>query len=1308
MSRSSRRSGRSSGGKQRANPSPDPTRLTDLAQLRDDLTYPAELPITERRDELVAAIAANQVLIVAGETGSGKSTQLPKLCVEAGCGQAGLIGHTQPRRLAARSIAERIAEETNTEVGGQIGFAFRFTDRIGGRTSIKLMTDGILLAEIQRDRDLRAYDTIIIDEAHERSLNIDFILGYLRQLLPRRPDLKVIITSATIDTERFSQHFDDAPIIEVSGRTYPVDLRYRPIDGSDGDEPRSLPDAIGDAVTELAREGPGDMLVFLAGERDIREAAEALEDLHLHNTEIFPLFARLSSAEQHRVFSSHKGRRIVLATNVAETSVTVPGIRYVIDPGLARISRYNRRTKVQRLPIEAVSQASADQRAGRCGRVGPGICIRLYPEDDYNARDEFTEPEIKRTNLASVILQMASLGLGDISSFPFVEPPDSRSISDGIQLLEELDALDPEHHGTRKWLTPMGRELVRFPVDPRFGRMLIAAADNSVLEPVTVVVAGMSIIDPRERPTDNEAAADESHRRFADDSSDFMTLVNLWDYVQRERSARSNSGFRRMCRREYLNYNRIREWQDIHKQLTTTAKDLGYERSGRDRPAEGDPGERAYRDAMHQSLLAGLLSQIGLKDEKAEREAKRRARNDDRGRRRPRAEYLGPRQARFAIAPRSALTRQGPNWVMAAELVETNRLWARMAAPIDPSWAEDLGHYLVTRSYTEPTWDADAGTAHTTESVSLYGLPLVAGRRMTVARVNPVLARELFIHHALVEDEWEADHAFLAHNRQVREEVDQLEAMTRRRDLLADQEARTRFFEERLPDDVLSGRHFNRWWKKTKGDQPDLLSMTTDDLLTPEGAGLDIDRQRYDFPDSWIVGDIDLEVAYEFDTGSHVDGVSIHVPVEVLNQLDPRPFEWSVPGLRAELVGALLRTTSKATRKALMPLADTVQAILPELDPTAGGLVDVLRERVGRRTGVTIAPDDIDQSRVPAHLRPTFRVINEQFEVLAEGKDLEALQSLMADQVKASLSEALADTASDANLEQTGLKTWDRDRLPDQLPAEVTRPGPGHTIRAYPAFVDDGDSVSLRLFPDRAEQADAHWTGTRRLLRLQLPSPVRTLDGYINDRVKLRLAAPPVQSRAQWYNDAIDCAVDEVIAVAGGPATSRDGFARLVDAARAAVPEHLRPLATAIGDLVTDIAATEQVLGALGGSSVEVSAKDLRAHLNRLAYPGVLTGVGLERVSDIVRFVAAIGHRAQQLTENPNRDVQAAADCVRVEQRHAELVAVLGMTEELEEVLWLLEEFRVVQFAQHLKAPVKVSAARIDRRLASIANAAGL
>ncbi|MGH1492987.1 MAG: ATP-dependent RNA helicase HrpA, partial [Acidimicrobiales bacterium] len=1148
--------------------------------------------------------------------------------------------------------------------------------------------DGILLAEIQRDRKLSKYDTLIIDEAHERSLNIDFILGYLRQLLPQRPDLKVIVTSATIDTERFSEHFSGAPIIEVSGRTYPVDIRYEPIDGPEVEEARSQQDAICETVRKLQREGPGDMLVFLAGERDIRETADALTDLSLPNTEVFPLYARLSSAEQHRVFKPHTGRRVVLATNVAETSVTVPGIRYVIDPGNARMSRYNRRTKVQRLPIEEVSQASADQRAGRCGRIGPGICVRLYSEDDYNTREEFTEPEIKRTNLASVILQMASLGLGDISGFPFVEPPDERSISDGVQLLEELDALDPEYHGTKRWLTPMGRELAKLPVDPRFGRMIIEATDNGVLDEVTIIVAGLSVQDPRERPSDNQQAADESHRRFVDDTSDFMTLLNLWRYVQAERKKLSSGQYRRMCRREFLNYNRVREWQDIHKQLGQTAKELGYRRNS------NTLGEKELPIAVHRSVLAGLLSHIGMKDVKGKKDAKRNSGGQrDQGRRQPRAEYIGARNARFAIAPGSALTKQAPAWVMAAELVETNRMWGRMAAPIDPNWAEDLAAYLVTRSYTDPTWDASHGVAHTTERVTLYGLPLANNRRITVGSVNEELGRELFIHHALVEDEWETDHDFVRHNRQVIDEVQELEARTRRRDLLVEQRIRHDFFEARIPPHVTSAKHFNKWWRKVQVKTPELLRLSPTDLLADDAAAIDSDA----FPDVWHHGDAELELAYQFDTSSHVDGVSVHVPIEVLNQLDPQPFEWSVPGMRMELVSSLVRSLPKATRKALMPINETVEALLPELDPNDGGLYESVRHHLGRRAGVSIPRDGFDLDRVPQHLRPTFRVINDQLEVLAEGKDLVALQELMADRVKSELAELAS--ASDSDIQRSGLRTWDF----GDLPREIETPGPSHTIRAFPALVDEQDSVAIRLFADRSEQEDAMWTGTRRLIRLHLPSPAKKLDKLLSNRTKLHLATAPVQSRAQWYNDCIDATIDDAIAVSGGPVWDEASFAKLVERTTQLVPAHLERLAGAMSSMVETLSTIEPALAKLSGSSMEVSVRDVRAHLARLTYPGFLAGVGVDRVDDVARYLQAISHRVDALPESPTRDLSSAATCVEVEQRHARMLDELGHIPELEEVTWMLEELRVNTFAQHLKVPGKISATRVDRKLSEVA-----
>ncbi|HKN37945.1 MAG TPA: ATP-dependent RNA helicase HrpA, partial [Acidimicrobiia bacterium] len=748
--------------------------------------YPAALPVSERRDDIAAAIAAHPVVIVAGETGSGKSTQLPKICLEVGRGVRGMIGHTQPRRLAARAVAERVAEELGSEVGGVVGYAVRFTDRVSDHTLVKVMTDGILLNEIQRDRHLRAYDTIIVDEAHERSLNIDFILGYLKQLLPRRPDLKVIVTSATIDTERFSRHFGGAPIVEVSGRTYPVEVRYRalvdvdaPADG-DGDgaaEERDQIQGITDAVAELVAGGPGDILVFLSGEREIRDTAEALAALALPDTELLPLYARLSAADQHRVFQPHPGRRIVLATNVAETSLTVPGILSVVDPGTARISRYSHRTKVQRLPIEPVSQASANQRAGRCGRVAPGVCIRLYSETDFRSRPEFTEPEIVRTNLASVILQMAALGLGDVARFPFVDAPDARSIKDGVALLEELGALDPTQKDPKKRLTTLGRRLAQLPLDPRLGRMVLEAEANGCLDEVMVIAAALSIQDPRERPLDKQAAAAEAHARFADRESDFLSYLRLWGYLQERQDALSSNQFRKLCKAEFLNFLRIREWQDIHGQLRQVMRNVGGRRAAV-RAAPGEAEESRRRTAIHGAILSGLLSHIGLKSG-------------------PRDEYQGARAARFAIAPGSVLFKSAAGWVMAAELVETTRLWARVVARVDPAWAERLGAHLVKRSYSEPHWDAKRGEAMAYERVTLYGLPVVTARKVSYNRVDPAAARDLFIRLALVEGDWRTPHPFWEENRRLVDEVRALATRVRRNDVLVDDEVLIDFYDQR-------------------------------------------------------------------------------------------------------------------------------------------------------------------------------------------------------------------------------------------------------------------------------------------------------------------------------------------------------------------------------------------------------------------------------------------------------------------------------------------------------------------------------
>src|SRR4051812_14090514 len=862
------------------------------------IAYPPELPVSARRDDLLAAIRDHQVVVVAGETGSGKTTQLPKICLELGRGVRGAIGHTQPRRLAARTVAERIADELDVPIGAAVGFAVRFSDRSGEDTLVRVMTDGLLLAEVHRDPLLRRYDTIVVDEAHERSLNIDFLLGVVKRILPRRPDLKLIITSATIDPQRFAAHFGDAPVVEVSGRTYPVEVRYRPVvdpDAPEADSDRDQIDAVGDAVDELLREKRGDILVFLSGEREIRDTADALRGRFRSDKdpiEILPLYARLSTAEQQRIFKPHAGRRIVLATNVAETSLTVPGIKYVIDPGTARMSRYSARLKVQRLPIERISQASADQRKGRCGRTSEGICIRLYGEEDFDERARFTDPEILRTNLASVILQMAAASLGAIEDFPFLDPPDRRQVRDGINLLTELRALDPGGARDRDGgprLTPIGRRIAGLPVDPRFARMVIEADALGCANEVIVIAAGLSIQDPRERPAEKRDLADRQHARFADDTSDFLAYLNLWRYLREQQRELSGNQFRKRCHAEYLHYLRVREWQDLVGQLRAAAREIGVKAN----QADADPQQ------VHLALLSGLLSHIGMKDPKGR-------------------DYQGARNARFAVFPGSALARRQPSWVMAAELVETSRLWARDVARIQPEWVEPLAEHLLRRTYSEPRWDPEGGAVVATERVTVYGLPIVAGRTVTYGRVDPALSRELFIRRALVEGDWRARHDFLAENRRRVAEIEALEERARRRDILAGDEARFAFFDERVPADVVSGQHFDRWWRDERRARPDLLTYPREVLVAPDAADALDPRAR---PTAWKQGDLVLTLSYRFEPGAPNDGVTVHVPLTALGQLRDVGFDWLVPAFRPELVTTLMRSLPKELRKPPVPVA---------------------------------------------------------------------------------------------------------------------------------------------------------------------------------------------------------------------------------------------------------------------------------------------------------------------------------------------------------------------------------------------------
>ncbi len=1249
----------------RASRSLDPAEIDRRRALLPTPTYPSDLPITERRDDILAALSEHQVVVVAGETGSGKSTQLPKLCLELGRGATGWIGHTQPRRIAARSIAERVAEELGSEIGGLVGYAVRFTDEVGPDTLVKVMTDGILLAEIQRDPDLRRYETLIIDEAHERSLNIDFLLGYLRRLLPRRPDLSLVITSATIDTARFSAHFDDAPIVEVSGRTYPVDMRYRPLEDPDAADPTSgrvdakdQVQGIVDAIDELRAEGPGDVLVFCAGERDIRDAADALRDRSLPDTEILPLYARLSSAEQHRVFAPHRGRRIVLATNVAETSLTVPGIRYVVDPGEARISRYNHRTKVQRLPIEPVSQASADQRAGRCGRVGPGICIRLYAEDDYDQRPRFTEPEIQRTNLASVVLQMAALGLGTVEDFPFVDPPDPRAVRDGVALLVELGALDPDSEVPR--LTPIGRQLARVPLDPRLGRMVLEADRLGCLHEVMVIAAALSILDPRERPTGAEQEAKALHARFEHPDSDFLAYLDLWEYVRELRRDRSSSAFRRQLRAEHLHVMRIREWQDLHSQIRRVANQMGMRtRHGGDAPPH---------DVVHRALLVGLLSQVGMKVHDAR-------------------DYRGARNARFAIAPGSSLSKSAPRWIMAGELVETNRMWARTVARIRPEWIETAGEHMVSRTYGEPWWEPERGAALTLERVSLFGLPVVAGRTVNVARVDPELARELFILHALVRGEWTTHHQFVVTNAATAERVHELEAKARR-DLLATEEAVYTWFDERIPDQVVSVRAFDRWWRDARTAEPTLLDLPFDVL-----AGTDDSLDADSYPDVWQSRSADLVLAYEFEPASPTDGVSIDVPLGLVRQLDPTAFEWSVPGVRRELVAALIRSLPKALRRPFVPVPDAVAQILPSLDPDQGrGLLDSLAAELSRRGGARVTVADFDLDKVPDHLRPTFVVLDTDGTALAHGKSLPALADLLDDHIRTAVAQAAP------AIERSGLSTWPGGDIP-----RVVRTGSDdHPLTGYPALVDEGDSVALRVLATADEQWEAMWEGTRRLLALDRPAAVRAASRMITNRTALALAVSPWRSDEDWAADLVGATLDQVIDDAGGPSWEEAGFDALREAARTTVAATLAEVAPVALDVLVLLGRIEPRLREMDQPALAPTIADVRRQLDALIYPGVLTAVGISRIPHLQRYLRAIEHRLDRAPEDLRRDHERMVLARKLEHELDAVAATRGADPAVEDIGWMLQELRVAQFSQHLGTDGPISEKRIRTALAAL------
>lgn len=1267
------------------------------------ISYPPALPVSARRDDIAAAIRDHQVVIIAGETGSGKTTQLPKILLEMGRGAGAanggkLIGHTQPRRIAARSVAERIAEELGTELGDVVGYQVRFTDRTSRQSRVKLMTDGILLAELQRDRQLRKYDTIIIDEAHERSLNIDFLLGYLKRLLPRRPDLKVIITSATIDVERFAEHFK-APVVEVTGRTFPVEVRYRPLlelpEDDDEGEPiqRDQTEAIIAAVRELSAEGPGDVLVFLPGEREIRDTSDALDALKSDRLEVVPLYSRLSAAEQHRVFSSHNMsvRRIVLATNVAETSLTVPGIRYVIDTGVARISRYSLRTKVQRLPIEPISQASANQRSGRCGRVEAGIAIRLYAEEDFEGRAEFTDPEILRTNLASVILQMTSLGLGDIGRFPFVEPPDKRNIKAGIELLEELGALStlveqrapasvskpsPPPDGPR--LTNLGRRLARLPIDPRLGRMILEAERLGCVREVIVIAAALSLQDPRERPAEMQAQSDQQHARFKDETSDFLTWLNLWRHIKEQQRELSSSAFRRMCKREFLNYLRVREWQDFESQLRQVCKEMKIDL--------GQPADLPDGDGIHQAMLSGLLSHIGALEERPQARA---------GERKPMREYVGARGARFAIFPGSVLKGRNPAFVMAGELVETSRLWGRQNAAIKPEWAEKLAGPLAKRSYSEPHWSAKRVAVMAYEKVTLYGVPLVADRLITFGKVDPALSRELFIRHALVQGEWRTRHAFFHTNRELLDEAEELEHRARRRGIVVDEETLFDFYDARVGAEVVSGAHFDQWWKRERNKRPNLLTFDPE-MLTHAGA----DQVRAtDFPTSWRDSDevgLTFPISYHFEPGHADDGLTIEVPVATLNRVEATDFSWLVPGLREELVTELIRSLPKNLRVNFVPAPNKAREFLAAVPAGAEPLLDALERYLVGQTGIVVPREAWDWGKVPGHLQPTFRVVDEDGGEAARGKDLESLKAPL----RPSLEQAIADVAADSGISATGQTTWTFGTIDESF----TQLRAGHEVRGFPALVDEGSTVGLQVCPSADEAAARHRLGVRRLLLLALGgSP--TVDQLGLDQFSLlALVGSPYPTVGELVDDVRAAVVGDLVD-SRPPARDRAAYDALLTEARR---DHTAAVTATIHDVIRVLAAwraTDKELSGRAELMTLPALTDMKAQVERLISRGFIGEAGAAQLRELPRYLAAVQHRRARLDEQVARDRQLMDQMADLQDAWLHQVAALPPgrppSAGLRAVRWLLEEYRVSLWAQHLGTKGSVSDQRIRKALSS-------
>ncbi|MFO7325039.1 MAG: ATP-dependent RNA helicase HrpA [Pseudomonadota bacterium] len=1220
------------------------------------IEYPAELPVSAHREEIRRAIEAHPVVIVCGETGSGKTTQLPKICLEAGRGIAGAIGHTQPRRIAARTVAARIAEELKVPLGSLVGYKLRFQDRTRPEGLVKLMTDGILLAETQGDRFLDYYDTLIVDEAHERSLNIDFLLGYLKWLMPRRPDLKLVITSATIDPERFSRHFGDAPIINLSGRSYPVEIRYRPVEQDEQEDETAGVEqqAILDAVDELWRDQDGDILVFLSGEREIRETAESLRKHHPQGCEILPLYSRLAQHEQERVFRPSGRRRIVLATNVAETSLTVPGIRAVIDTGVARISRYSHRSRLQRLPIEKISRASANQRAGRCGRIGPGIAIRLYSEEDFLSRPEFTEPEIQRTNLAAVILQMHALKLGAIEDFPFVEPPDGRYIRDGQRTLRELGALGEDGR-----LTDIGRRLARLPLDPRLGRMLLAAAEEHCLEEVAIIAAALSVPDPRDRPADKQTQADQKHAVWRDQHSDFMTLLALWRAFTGQRGKLSRARLRAWCRENYLSYLRMTEWHDVHSQVMEVVKgELSLQVNS----------QPASYESIHRALLAGLLSQV------AER--------------REQGEYLGANGTRLFIHPGSGQFKARPAWIVSAEQVQTTKVYARTVARIEPSWIEQVGAHLVRRHYYDPHWERRAARAAIHERVTLFGLTLSSGRRVPCERVDAAAARELFIRHALVQMEYDSRAPFMAHNRKLLEYTEYLQHKGRRVDLLADEHRLYEFFDARVPEGISTGAAFERWRREAEAKDPKLLWLTEKDI-----AGSDDALPAERFPDHLSAGPLVVQLRYRFEPGHEDDGVSALVPLHVLNQLPDEPFHWLVPGLFEEKVTAMVRSLPKNLRVHFVPVPEAVARVLPLLEYGQGSLHAQLAAALSRTGGVPVPATAFRDELLPPHLRMNFLLVDDTGRVLDRSRSLAGFRARHA-------GTAQREYARQSQL-ATGAKGWEFGDIPEQQETG----GNGRRQVGHPALVDEGETVGLRVFATPPEARASHLRGSIRLIRLAMAREFKSLrrDLAVNVQGELAyrnltpqpLVAPGIDAGRDLRDDLLDRIVATVFLDGMEPLRTRAEFEARLAAKRGGLGLPAREISTTVQAALERLARVQAALPRVPAGT----AADIRAQLEWLVPAGFLLVTPWERLREFPRYLQAIELRIDKALRDPRRDPQLAAQVAPLETRYRERVkAERGMIPPAaDEFRWLLEELRVSLFAQQLRTRVTVSTRRLEQ-----------